>query len=158
MSVLSITHEVPAPDMLHCVQMHRKTDLATGRILLAHPLEPSWFERAAVLLCSHSPLHGSYGLAINVTLPFSMRRSLPNSLPEAAAPVSPFADCMSPRMETDVPLWNCTMCWPGHAGHAGHAVINHQLARSRWDICMCLWAHKHQHRACQHWDRRAVLP
>ena len=42
---------------------------AKGAVLLAHPLESGWFERATVLLCSHDSNRGSFGLTLNRPLP-----------------------------------------------------------------------------------------
>lgn len=38
-----------------------------GAVLLSHPLQTGWFSRTAVLLCSHSPTTGAYGLCVNRT-------------------------------------------------------------------------------------------
>ena len=52
--------------------LEQGSTLGAGQLLLAHPLEDSWFKRTAVLLCAHSPVHGSYGLSLNVPLPSTM--------------------------------------------------------------------------------------
>lgn len=53
----------------------QQPSLATGCLLLAHPLEASWFKQAALLLCHHSSSKGSYALSLNMTLPGSSSAS-----------------------------------------------------------------------------------
>lgn len=59
----SVVEEVP----IAAERTQLLTTPEAGAVLLSHPLQTGWFSRTAVLLCSHSPTTGAYGLCVNRT-------------------------------------------------------------------------------------------